>query len=104
MAYNVPAVCDVFAARIRALRSKVQGCKNVGVVSRGRRSRPRRTEPPERPKGAEAHTVLLCEVPAVLQFLFFILPPMANHQPLFYISCDQLIVGAVSLMVPSVSL
>jgi hypothetical protein len=35
MSHNVPAVGDVFAARIRALRSKVQGCKNVGVVSRG---------------------------------------------------------------------
>jgi hypothetical protein len=35
MAHNVPAVCDVFAARIRALRSKDQGCKNVGEVSRG---------------------------------------------------------------------
>jgi hypothetical protein len=32
---NVPAVGDVFAARIRALRSKDQGCKNVGVVWRG---------------------------------------------------------------------
>jgi hypothetical protein len=32
---NVPAVCDVFAARIRALRSKDQGCKNVGGVRRG---------------------------------------------------------------------
>jgi hypothetical protein len=32
---NVSAVCDVFAARIRALRSKDQGCKNVGGVSRG---------------------------------------------------------------------
>jgi hypothetical protein len=35
MSHNVPAVCDVFAARIRALRSKDQGCKNVGGVSRG---------------------------------------------------------------------
>jgi hypothetical protein len=35
MAHNVPAVYDVFAARIRALRSKDQGCKNVGGVSRG---------------------------------------------------------------------
>ena len=35
IAHNVPAVCDVFAARIRALRSKDQGCKNVGGVSRG---------------------------------------------------------------------
>jgi hypothetical protein len=45
ISHNVPAVCDVFAARIRALRSKGQGCKNVGGVSRGRRSRPRRMEP-----------------------------------------------------------
>jgi hypothetical protein len=35
IAHNVPAVYDVFAARIRALRSKDQGCKNVGEVSRG---------------------------------------------------------------------
>jgi hypothetical protein len=35
ISHNVPAVCDVFAARIGALRSKDQGCKNVGVVSRG---------------------------------------------------------------------
>jgi hypothetical protein len=36
IAYNVPAVYDVFAARIKALRSKDQGCKNVGGVSRGK--------------------------------------------------------------------
>jgi hypothetical protein len=35
IAHNVPAVCDVFVARIRALWSKDQGCKNVGAVSRG---------------------------------------------------------------------
>jgi hypothetical protein len=35
MAHNVPAVGDVFAARIRALRSKDQGCKNVGGAWRG---------------------------------------------------------------------
>jgi hypothetical protein len=35
MAYNVPAVYDVFAARIRALRSKDQGCKNVAEFWRG---------------------------------------------------------------------
>jgi hypothetical protein len=29
MSHNVLAVYDVFAARIRALRSKDQGCKNV---------------------------------------------------------------------------
>jgi hypothetical protein len=52
------AVYDVFAARIRALRSKDQGCKNVGGVSRGRRSRPRRTEPWRR-FSAGTHTGLL---------------------------------------------
>jgi hypothetical protein len=35
MSPNVPDVCDVFAARIRALRSKGQGCKNVGEGRRG---------------------------------------------------------------------
>jgi hypothetical protein len=35
IAYNVPAVYDVFAARIRALRSKDQGCKNVAEFWRG---------------------------------------------------------------------
>jgi hypothetical protein len=35
IAHNVPAVYDVFAARIRAPRSGDQGCKNVGEVSRG---------------------------------------------------------------------
>jgi hypothetical protein len=35
MSHNVPAVYDVLAARIRALRSKDQGRQNVGGVSRG---------------------------------------------------------------------
>jgi hypothetical protein len=35
MAHNVPAVCDVLAARIRALRSKDQGRQNVAEVLRG---------------------------------------------------------------------
>jgi hypothetical protein len=35
MAYNVPAVYDVLAARIRALRSKDQGRQNVAEVCRG---------------------------------------------------------------------
>jgi hypothetical protein len=35
IAHNVPAVGGVFAARIRALRSKDQGCKNVGGGWRG---------------------------------------------------------------------
>jgi hypothetical protein len=53
MSYNVPAVCDVLPARIRALRSGDQGWQNVGGVSRGRRSRPRRTEPWSARMGAE---------------------------------------------------
>jgi hypothetical protein len=35
MAHNVSVVYDVFAARIRALRSKDQGCKNVAKFWRG---------------------------------------------------------------------
>jgi hypothetical protein len=35
ISYNVSAVGDVFAARIRALHSKDQGCKNVGGGWRG---------------------------------------------------------------------
>jgi hypothetical protein len=35
IAHNVPAVCDVLAARIRALRSKDQGRQNVAEVLRG---------------------------------------------------------------------
>jgi hypothetical protein len=35
MSHNVPAVYDVLAARIRALRSKDQGRQNVGGVIRG---------------------------------------------------------------------
>jgi hypothetical protein len=55
IAHNVPAVCDVLPARIRALRSKDQGWQNVGRVEwsgvewsgveRGMRSRPSETEP-----------------------------------------------------------
>jgi hypothetical protein len=36
IAHNVPAVCDVLPARIRALRSNDQGWQNVGRVSRGK--------------------------------------------------------------------
>jgi hypothetical protein len=36
MAHNVPAVYDVLAARIRALRSKDQGRQNVAEVCVGR--------------------------------------------------------------------
>jgi hypothetical protein len=35
MSHNVPAVYDVLAARIRALRSKDQGRQNVAEVLRG---------------------------------------------------------------------
>jgi hypothetical protein len=56
IAHNVPAVCDVFAARIRALRSKDQGRQNVGGVRRG--SGAKRNDlaerNPEPPTGGEA--------------------------------------------------
>jgi hypothetical protein len=56
MAHNVPAVYDVLAARIRALRSKDQGRQNVGGVSRG--SGAKRNDlgerNPEPPTGGEA--------------------------------------------------
>jgi hypothetical protein len=35
ISHNVPAVGDVFAARIWALRSKDQGCKDAGGGWRG---------------------------------------------------------------------
>jgi hypothetical protein len=35
LAHNVPVVYDVFAARIRALRNKDQGYKNVAEFWRG---------------------------------------------------------------------
>jgi hypothetical protein len=35
ISHNVPAVYDVLAARIRALRSKDQGRQNVAEVLRG---------------------------------------------------------------------
>jgi hypothetical protein len=60
IAHNVPAVYDVFAARIRALRSKDQGCKNVGEVSRGRRSRPRRTEPRSDRRERSIYSPVMC--------------------------------------------
>jgi hypothetical protein len=37
--HNVPAVYDVLAARIRALRSKDRGWQNAGRVSRGNRAK-----------------------------------------------------------------
>jgi hypothetical protein len=56
ISHNVPAVYDVFAARIRALRSKDQGCKNVAEFWRGneaKRNDLAKTEP-EPPTGGEA--------------------------------------------------
>jgi hypothetical protein len=44
MSHNVPAVYDVFAARIRALRSKDQGCKPTVCLS----ALPKRHIQPER--------------------------------------------------------
>jgi hypothetical protein len=72
IAHNVPAVCDVFAARIRALRSKDQGCKNVGEVSRGRRSRPRRTEPWSAQRARNAYRPVMCSTARILFFHLYI--------------------------------
>jgi hypothetical protein len=56
IAYNVPAVYDVLAARIRALRSKDQGRQNVGGVSRGNGAKRNDLgeRNPEPPTGGEA--------------------------------------------------
>jgi hypothetical protein len=53
---NVPAVYDVLAARIRALRSKVQGRQNVGGVRRGNEpwANDLAERNPEPPTGGEA--------------------------------------------------
>jgi hypothetical protein len=71
MSHNVPAVGNVFAARIRALRSKDQGCKNVGGGWRGNGAQRNdlASRNPEPPTGGEALTGLLCEVWAVYYFL-----------------------------------
>jgi hypothetical protein len=56
MSHNVPAVYDVLAARIRALRSKDQGRQNVAEVCRGngaKRNDLGKPEP-EPPTGGEA--------------------------------------------------
>jgi hypothetical protein len=56
ISYNVPAVYDVLAARIRALRSKDQGRQNVAEVCRGngaKRNDLGKPEP-EPPTGGEA--------------------------------------------------
>jgi hypothetical protein len=80
---NVPAVCDGLAARIRKCVA-FPGPTNCGCSVAWEWSVaewPSHTEPPERPKGAEAYTVLLCAV-----FLLFILHPLSLYNkiiPLF---------------------
>ena len=59
MAYNVPVVYDVFAVAIREREAFQQPQKCAGV-SRGRRSRPRRTE--AKPRRGAAYTILLYDV------------------------------------------
>jgi hypothetical protein len=56
MTHNVPAVYDVLAARIRALRSKDQGRQNVGGVRRGNEAKRNdlAERNPEPPTGGEA--------------------------------------------------
>jgi hypothetical protein len=64
IAHNVPAVYDVLAARIRALRSKDQGWQNGGGVwcGNGAKRNDLASRNPEPPTGGEALTDLLCEV------------------------------------------
>jgi hypothetical protein len=61
MAHNVPAVCDVLPARIRALQSKDQGWQNVPEQRRGNGAKRNdlAVVEAEPPTGGEAHTVLL---------------------------------------------
>jgi hypothetical protein len=64
MSHNVPAVCDVLPARIRALRSKDQGWQTVPEQRRGNGAKRNdlAVVEAEPPTGGEAHTVLLCAV------------------------------------------
>jgi hypothetical protein len=68
MAYNVPAVCDGLAARIRALRSKDHGRQTVPEQRRGNGAQRNdlAVAEAEGPQGPEAHTGLLCEVGAYI--------------------------------------
>jgi hypothetical protein len=61
ISHNVPAVCDVLPARIRALRSKDQGWQNVAEFWRGNGAFPGKagarltwSKEPEPPTGGEA--------------------------------------------------
>jgi hypothetical protein len=56
IAHNVPAVYDVLAARIRALRSKDQGRQNVGGGLRGNGAKRNdlANRNPEPPTGGDA--------------------------------------------------
>jgi hypothetical protein len=64
IAHNVPAVYDIFAARIRALRSKDQGRQTVPEQWRGNGAKRNdlAIAEAEGPSGPEAHTGLLCAV------------------------------------------
>jgi hypothetical protein len=54
IAHTVPAVYDIFAARIRALRSKDQGCKNVAEKNPTKGAARLGFSDPEPPTGGEA--------------------------------------------------
>jgi hypothetical protein len=71
MSYNVPAVCDVLPARIRALRSKDQGWQNVPEQRRGNGTKwnDLAVVEAEPPTGGEAQTVLLCDVALLHLFI-----------------------------------
>jgi hypothetical protein len=74
ISYNVSAVCDGLAARIRALRSKDQGRQTVPEQWRGNEAQRNdlAIAEAEGPLGPEAHTVLLCAVGAYTIIYFTI--------------------------------
>jgi hypothetical protein len=69
---NDSAVYDVLTARIRALRSKVQGGQNVAEVLRGNGAKRNdlAKPPPEPPTGGEAYTDMLCAVFSVKSIFY----------------------------------
>ena len=86
MAHNVPVVYDVFAVAIKEREAFQQPQKCAGV-SRGRQSRPRRTE--AKPRRGAAYTILLCAVCPFL-YIFFLIHYYFN---LFFYSCIIIFFG-----------
>jgi hypothetical protein len=88
VSHNVPAVCDVLPARIRALRNKDQGWQNVPEQRRGNEAKRNdlAVVEAEPPTGGEALTDLLCEVHAVfiIFYIYNILLILHSIFPILY--------------------